>query len=62
MKKYFLKITTCLLALTLLCSCDSTKVLKTKDITDVITQTAVITKSEILQQEDYGTFFNNFKS
>lgn len=62
MKKTFFKITACLLSLIMLCSCDSTKVLKTKEITDKITQTSVVTESEILQHEDFGKFFNNFQS
>ncbi len=61
MKKSLLKIAACLVALLLLCSCDGTKVLKTKEISNKLTQTSVITESEILQQEDYALFFNNFK-
>ncbi len=62
MRKNLLKITSCFLVLILLCSCSSTKVLKTKELTDKITQTSVVTESDILQQEDFGIFFNNFKS
>lgn len=62
MRKIIFKITACLLALILLCSCTSSKVLKTKDLTDKITQTAVVTESDILQQEEFAIFFNNFKS
>lgn len=62
MRKNILKITSCLLALTLLCSCNSQKVLKTKDLTDKITQTSVVTESDIHEQADFSIFFNNFKS
>lgn len=61
MRKLALKISACLLALTLLTSCSNTKVLKTKEITDKITQTSVITESNIREQEDYAEFFVNFK-
>lgn len=62
MKKSLLKIFVCILILSLLSSCDTSKVLRTKDISNKLTQTTVVTKTNILQQEDYGTFFNNFKS
>ena len=61
MIKKIIKITACILALITLCSCDGTKVLRTKEITDKITQTSVVTKSDILSQEDYSIFFNDFK-
>ena len=62
MKKPLFKILICLLILSMLSSCDTTKVLKTKSITTELTQERVITKSNILQQEDYASFFNNFIS
>lgn len=62
MKKSLLKIFVCVLILALLTSCDTSKVLRTKELSDKLTQTTVVTKSNILQQEDYGIFFNNFKS
>ena len=62
MKKSLFKILICVLILTLLTSCDTSKVLRTKDLSDKLTQTTVVTKSNILQQEDYGIFFNNFKN
>ena len=52
----------CILILCILSSCDNSRVIRTKDITNNITQTTVITKTNILQQEEYATFFNNFKS
>ncbi len=61
MKKIAIKLSACVLALLMLSSCGNTKVIKTKKITDKITQTSVIEKTDIYEIEDYGTFFNNFK-
>lgn len=62
MKNKIIKITALVIALVLLCSCGNTKVLKTKEITDKITQTAVVTESDIKDIEDYKSFFKEFKS
>ncbi len=61
MKKTAIKLSACILALLMLSSCGNTKVVKTKEITDKITQTSVIEKTDVYEIEDYGTFFNNFK-
>ena len=61
MKDKSVKITSLLIALLLLCSCGNTKVLRTKDITDKITQTTVVTGSDITEIEDYKNFFKEFK-
>ncbi|MBQ8182512.1 MAG: hypothetical protein IJ025_01250 [Clostridia bacterium] len=61
MKKIAIKISACLLALTLLTSCSNTNVLKTKELNDKITQTSVITKSNTFEQEEFSEFFINFK-
>ncbi|MEE1504710.1 MAG: hypothetical protein UGF89_10770, partial [Acutalibacteraceae bacterium] len=62
MKNKIIKITSLFIALILLCSCGNTKVLRTKEITDKITQTAVVTKTDIKEIEDYKDFFKEFKS
>ncbi len=62
MKNKTIKIIALLLALTLLCSCGNTRVLKTKDFTDKITQTAVVTKTDIKEIEAYKAFFKEFKA
>lgn len=62
MNNKIIKITALLIALVLLCSCGNTKVLRTKGITDEITQTAVVTKTDITEIEDYNNFFEEFKS
>lgn len=62
MKKTAIKLSASFLALVMLCSCNSAKVLKTETLSDKLTQTSVVTESDILQQEVYGTFFNTFKS
>ncbi len=62
MKYKIIKITSLLIAVVLLCSCGNTKVLRTKEITDKITQTAVITKTDITEIEDYKKFFKEFEA
>lgn len=62
MKKSIFKVLVCILAIASLCSCSSSEVLKTKEISDKITQTEVVIQSDILQQEDYANFFADFKS
>ena len=61
MKNKIIKIISLLFALLLLCSCSNTKVLRTKEITDKITQTAVVTKTDITEIEDYKSYFKEFK-
>ncbi len=61
MKNKIIKITGLFLALILLCSCGNTEVLKTKEITDKITQTKVVLKSDITEIEEYKKFFKDFK-
>ena len=60
MKKITLKLSALFLALITLCSCTGTSVVRTKDITNNITQTPIIKKTNITEIEEYGTFFNNF--
>ncbi len=60
MKKICLKLLACVLCFLMLSACGNTKVLRTEEITDTITQTKVVEKTNILEIEDYGTFFNNF--
>lgn len=62
MKKKIFKITSLLISIILLCSCSNTKILKTKEITDKISQTAVVTETDIKEIEDYKKFFKEFKS
>lgn len=62
MKNKIIKIVSLLLTLLLLCSCGNTKVLRTKEITNKISQTTVVTKSDITEIEDYKDFFKEFKS
>ncbi len=62
MNNKIIKIIALLVALILLCSCGNTKVLRTKEITDKITQTAVVTESDITEIEDYQKFFKEFKT
>lgn len=62
MKNKIIKITSLLISIILLCSCGNTKVLKTKEFTDKITQTAVVTESDITEIEDYKKFFKEFKA
>ena len=62
MKNKIIKITSLLITVLFLCSCGNTKVLKTKEITDKITQTAVVTKTDITEIEDYKSFFKEFKA
>ncbi len=62
MKSKIIKITSLLVAIILLCSCGNTKVLKTKEITDKITQTSVVTETDITEIEDYKNFFKEFKA
>lgn len=62
MKNKIIKTTSLFIALVLLCSCGNTKVLKTKEITDKITQTAVVTETDIKEIDDYKKFFKEFKA
>ena len=62
MNNKIIKIISLLIAVVLLTSCGNTKVLRTKEITDKITQTAVVTKTNITETEDYKNFFKEFKA
>ncbi len=62
MKNRIIEISALFIAIILLCSCGDTKVLRTKDITDKITQTAVVTETNIKEIEDYKNFFKKFKA
>lgn len=62
MKNKIIKITSLLICIILLCSCNNVKVLRTKEITDKITQTQVVTKTDITEIEDYKNFFKEFKA
>lgn len=62
MNNKIIKLLSLALSLLLLCSCSNTKVLKTKEITDKITQTTVVTETDIKEIEDYKGFFNDFKA
>ncbi len=57
-----IKFSALFMSLVLLCSCTNTKVLKTKEITDKITQTAVVTETDITEIEEYKGFFKEFKA
>ncbi len=61
MKKDIFRLFTLLLSLCLLSSCDGTKVTKTKEITDKITQTAVVEEEFATDNEEFSEFFKNFK-
>ena len=60
--KTFFKMTSLLFCIIFLSSCGSKEMLKTKDITDKITQTNVILQSTIQENEDYTEFLNEFSS
>ena len=62
MKNKIIKILSLAVAVILLSSCGNTSVLKTKEITDKITQTAVVTETDITEIEDYKKFFREFKA
>ncbi len=62
MKNKTIKIIALLITIVLFCSCGNTKVLRTKKITDKITQTAVVTKNDVTEIEEYKNFFKEFKS
>lgn len=62
MKNKIIKVASLLICFVLLCSCGNTKVIKTREITDKITQTQVVTKSDITEIEDYKNFFKEFKA
>ena len=62
MKNKIIKIFTLTLTLFLFSSCSNTKVLRTKEITDKLTQTAVVTKTDIKEIDDFKTFFKEFKA
>ena len=62
MKRKILGIVSVLLITCLLSSCRGTKTLRTKKITDEITQTAVVLESNIQEQEIFNDFLNKFKA
>ncbi len=62
MKKNIFRLLCCLTAIIMLCGCDGTSVKRTKDVTDKITQTAVIKKTKITENEDFAEFLKSFKS
>ena len=62
MKYKIIKISALLISVLLLCSCGNTKLVRTKEITNKITQTTVITKSDITENEDFKAFFKEFKA
>lgn len=61
MKKRLIGLLCCIVSLSLLCSCDTTSVVRSRKTTDKITQTAVVKKSNITEQDEYQDFFKNFK-
>ncbi len=60
MSKKFIKIISLLFCIVFLSSCSSKEMLKTKDITNKITQTSVILKSEIEENEEFSDFLKEF--
>lgn len=62
MRNKIIKILSLAVAVILLSSCGNTSVLKTKEITDKITQTAVVTETDVTEIEDYKKFFREFKA
>ncbi len=62
MRKIVLKLLAVAIILCILTSCDATKVTRTKDITNKITQTAVVTAVDAINNEDYKDFFSQFKA
>ncbi len=61
MKKSLIKIISCLMVLTILCSCDGTSVIRQGKITNVISQSSVIRKTKIKTKDEFEIFFNNFE-
>ena len=62
MRFKIIKIFALLVAVLLLCSCGNTKLVRTKEITNEITQTTVVTKSDVTEIEDFKSFFKEFKA
>ncbi len=62
MKQKLIRIIALLIVIVFLCSCGDVNVLKTKEITNKITQTTVVTESNIKEIEEYGDFFKEFTS
>lgn len=60
MKRKIIGITALLISVVLLSSCGDWKVIRTKEITDIITQTSVVTESNIKDVEDYEVFFKEY--
>lgn len=61
MKKKFFNLILLALCLCFLTSCGDTKLAKPKKISADITQTTVVLKSNITEQQDFGEFFQYFK-
>ncbi len=61
MKNKIFKLFALTLSLCLLASCDATKVTKTKEITNKITQTSVVEKYAATENEEFSEFFKSFK-
>ena len=62
MKNKILKLLCCVTALITLCGCDGTSVIRTKDISNKITQSNVIKKTKITEKEEFAEFFKSFRS
>ena len=62
MKNKLLKILCCTTALVMLCGCDGTSVIRTKEVTNKISQSAVIKKTKITENEEFNEFFKSFES
>ncbi len=60
MNKKIIKLVSLIISVILFSSCGSSSVLRTKEITDKLTQTQVVTKSDITEIEDYKSFFKEF--
>jgi hypothetical protein len=60
MKRRLFGLLCCFICLSLLCSCDTTSVVRSRKTTDKITQTPVVKKSNITEQEEYQDFFKKF--
>ncbi len=62
MKNKIIKIVAFISVLILLNSCGNQNVLKTEEITNKITQTQVVTVSELSQTEEFNAFLSDFKA
>ncbi|MBR6551249.1 MAG: hypothetical protein IKT89_00230, partial [Clostridia bacterium] len=62
MKRILLSIISLLLVVSMLSSCSGRKILRTKEITDVISSTNVVLYDYISENENYENFLNQFES